>query len=180
MKISVIFNVALAVILSSVGHVNAAPPPIAIEKPSKSIPTDDKLFDSILAADTILFDLLFNQCDPQKMSQLVTEDMEFFHDKGGFTDSSGAQFVEGYAKNCKSRGKPDAWRSRRELVRDSMTVYPVPNYGAIQDGYHLFFERKGDGPEKLVGRARFSQVWKWESGKWRIARVLSYAHEAIK
>ena len=170
----------LFVTLGSSGFANAAPLAVNDKTINQSMPIGNMLFGSILAADTAFFDIAFNKCDPKKMSKLVTDDMEFFHDKGGFIASSGPQFVDDYAKNCRSWKKPNAWRSRRELVRDSMTVYPVPNYGAIQDGYHLFFERKGGGQEKLVGRARFSQVWKWDAGKWKIARVLSYAHEAIE
>lgn len=71
--------------------------------------------------------------------------------------------------------QPDV-RSRRERVADSMRVYPVPGHGAMQIGTHRFYERKGDGPEKHVGTAEFSQVWRYVDGEWRVSRVLSYAH----
>ena len=40
------------------------------------------------------------------------------------------------------------------------------------------YERRGDGPERLVGRARFTQLWRLSVDGWRLARVFSYAHAA--
>jgi hypothetical protein len=44
----------------------------------------------------------------------------------------------------------------------------------------LFYERHGvGGVEKLAGKARFAMVWALGAdGKWRISRILSYAHAA--
>ena len=64
------------------------------------------------------------------------------------------------------------------LVAESLNVHPVPGYGAIEDGEHLFYERQGEGPERLVGRARFTQLWRLSVDGWRLARVFSYAHAA--
>ena len=60
----------------------------------------------------------------------------------------------------------------------SLQVDPVPGYGAMEAGDHLFYEREGaNGTEKLAGRARFAMVWALGSdGKWRLARVLSFGH----
>ena len=66
-----------------------------------------------------------------------------------------------------------------ELVAGTLHVDPVPGYGAIEEGDHVFYERKGDGPEKLVGRAHFVQLWRKGEDGWRLARVLSYAHRAV-
>ena len=87
-------------------------------------------------------------------------------------------FVAQYAKDCQSRKDPTAWRSRRELVRASLHVDPIPGHGAVQTGDHLFYERKGlNGAEKLAGKAKFANLWVLEAdGKWRLSRVFSYAH----
>ena len=45
---------------------------------------------------------------------------------------------------------------------------------AVETGEHLFYEAQGDGPLALAGRARFSQMWKLEDGRWKLARVLSW------
>jgi hypothetical protein len=127
-----------------------------------AIPEQPALNHQIAARDAEFFGLFFTGCDPVRARQLVTDDLEFYHDKGGLVAA-----------------KPDAWRSRRELVAGSMRVWPVPGFGAIEQGDHLFYERKGDGPEKLVGRASFTQVWRLEADGWRLARVLSYAHAPV-
>ena len=140
-------------------------------------PDGAALTEEIRAADSELFGLFFTGCDPEKLRAMVSETLEFYHDKGGLTASSGADFVAQYAQSCEAKKAPDAWRSRRELVPESLHVDPVPGFGAMQVGEHLFYERKGDGPEKLAGRAGFAMVWQWDKGAWKLHRVLSYGHQ---
>ena len=87
-------------------------------------------------------------------------------------------FVAGYARSCSERRAPDAWRSRRALVPESLVVDPIPGFGAVEAGEHLFYEGRGDGSERLAGRARFAQVWALTPTGWRLSRVLSYSHGA--
>jgi hypothetical protein len=107
-----------------------------------------------------------------------------YHDRDGVVATGAEAFIAEYGRSCRERQRPDAWHSRRELVTASLTVHPVPNYGAIEDGEHLFYEWQGSaqGPADqaghLVGRARFTQLWKLTPTGWRLARVFSYAHEA--
>jgi hypothetical protein len=149
---------------------------LAALAPPSPIPEGPALKTSITARDAELFELFFLGCEPPRLRSMLTEDIEFYHDKGGFAFRNADEMVADYSKNCTARAKPDAWRSRREPVAASLTVDPVPGYGAIETGEHLFYERKGDGPEKLAGRARFAIVWKWEDGAWKMSRALSYAH----
>lgn len=142
-------------------------------------PPDADLTAQIAAADSVLFGLYFEQCDPARLATMVADDFEMFHDKGGRVFTTGKAFVADYAKTCEAKKAPDAWRSRREIVPGTMHVDPVPGYGAIEEGEHVFYERKGDGPEKLVGKARFVQVWQQTPTGWKLARVLSYAHRAV-
>ncbi|MHC9085617.1 nuclear transport factor 2 family protein [Luteimonas sp. RIT-PG2_3] len=138
--------------------------------------TPEQLRDVIRQHDEALFAAVFETCDLAALRALVTDDLEFYHDKGGFTARSGQAFVHSVAEGCRSRAQPDSWRSRRELVVDSLRVYPVPGYGAIEVGTHRFHERQGDGPEALAGSADFSHVWRYADGRWQVSRVLSYAH----
>ena len=142
-----------------------------------TIPPQPALTEQVAARDAELFKLLFQECDAARMADLLAEDLEFYHDKAGVVKGRDT-FVAQYAKDCKARADPTAWRSRRELVATSLHVDPVPGHGAIQTGEHLFYERKGAaGAEKLAGRAKFAQLWVLGSdGKWRLSRVLSYAH----
>jgi len=165
----------LPLILAALAQAASTPPPPA------PVPQGAALTDAVRAADTALFDLFFTRCDPAALAAMVTPDFEMYHDKGGVVATSGQAFVSLYAEQCAARAAtPDSWRSRRALVPDSLHVDPVPGYGAIEEGDHLFYERKGEGPERLAGRAHFVQLWKLEDGQWRLARVLSYAHQAAE
>lgn len=140
------------------------------------MPDGPALRSSIEARDTELFELFFRGCDPVRLRTMLADDLEFYHDKVGFVFRNAEAMVADYAKQCAERAKPDAWRSRRELVVSSLIVDPVPGHGAMEAGDHLFYERRGDGPEKLVGQARFAMVWKWDGGQWKLSRVLSFGH----
>ncbi|MFL6855126.1 MAG: nuclear transport factor 2 family protein [Sphingomicrobium sp.] len=144
------------------------------------IPPQPQLTEQIAEADTALFTLYFAGCDAARMRAMVTPDVEFYHDKGGMIAHDADGLVADYMKECEAKKAPDAWRSRRELVRSSLAVDPVPGHGAIETGEHLFYERKGEGPEKLVGRARFAIVWKLDPDGWKMSRALSYSHEPVK
>ena len=140
------------------------------------MPEGPALRTSIAARDAELFELFFSGCDPARLRTMLADDLEFYHDKGGFVFRNAEAMIADYTKQCAERAKPDSWRSRRELVVSTLVVDPVPGHGAMEAGDHLFYERKGDGPEKLVGKARFAMVWQWQDGQWKLSRVLSYGH----
>lgn len=146
--------------------------------PAVVIPDGAALTPIIAERDAALFSTMFDHCDPAVLANLVTDDLEFYHDRGGLTATRGV-FVTDYARGCEARKAADAWRSRRELVPGTMKVYVIPGIGAVEEGSHLFYERQGDGPEKLVGRARFSMLWRLEDGQWRLARAFSIDHAAV-
>ena len=152
--------------------------PVAAQTATTPVPAGAELTRSLAAVDADFFALFFLGCDPARLTTLVTEDLEFYHDKAGVVATSGAALVADYAKNCEARKAPDAWRSRRELVPETLRVDPVPGYGAIEYGEHRFYERKGDGPERLAGFAVFTMLWKLDAGAWKLARVMSYGHRA--
>jgi hypothetical protein len=148
-----------------------------------TVPPQPALAEQIARADAELFDLFFVQpCDEPRFRRLIADDVEFYHDKDGFVAKSAADFLAAYRKNCASRSDPTAWRSRRELVASSLRVDPVPGWGAMETGDHLFYERHGaTGAESLAGKASFSMVWVLGAdGQWRVSRVLSYAHRPAK
>jgi hypothetical protein len=157
----------MSLMLMSVALAASAPP----------MPEGPALRASIEVRDAELFELFFQGCDPARLRPMLADDIEFYHDKGGFVFRNAEAMVADYAKQCADRAKPDSWRSRRELVTSSLIVDPVPGYGAMEAGDHLFYERKGVGPERLAGRARFTMVWVWTEGSWTLSRVLSYGHQ---
>lgn len=157
--------------------------PAATTPTAVTIPDQPALTAQIAARDKELFDLLFTgPCDQAAFRSLLADDIEFYHDKGGFNVHDADEFVALFAKNCAGRQDPKAWRSRRELVAESLQVDPVPGHGAIEAGEHLFYEKEGvDGTEKLAGRARFAQLWVLGTdGVWRLSRVFSFGHRAAQ
>jgi hypothetical protein len=155
----------------------------AAEPPAVKVPEGEALKQAIAKRDEEFFALFFQGCDPERLETMVTPDLEMYHDKAGFNVRSGKQFVADYAKWCQERQEPGKYQSRRELVRSSLHVDPVPGWGAIQDAEHVFYERRNAGPEgpavpeKLVGRARLTQVWVLGAdGSWKLSRIVSFAH----
>jgi hypothetical protein len=146
-----------------------------LQTPPVALPDGPALTAVIAERDAELFSVMFDRCEPEALSDIITADFEFYHDKAGRMAGRDA-FVADYAAGCEAKKASDAWRSRRELVADSLKVYLIPGYGAVEEGTHLFYERQGDGPERLVGRARFSIVWTLENGHWRAGRALSIDH----
>ena len=142
------------------------------------VPDQPALTEALRSRDAALFHVMFDACDPDALAGMVTEDLEFYHDRGGAMLGR-AVFVGDYRRGCEARRAPDAWRSRRVLVPETFKVQAIPGYGAVAEGEHLFYERQGEGPQHLVGRARFTVLWKLEAdGQWRMARTFSLDHAA--
>jgi predicted alpha/beta superfamily hydrolase len=138
--------------------------------PVKAQDSPKELYEKIATLDSALFSVVYT-CQNDKVARLIAEDFEFYHDKGGATLSK-AKFLEDLTKNfCGSNGV----KLRRELVKGSMDVFPMENFGAIQTGEHRFY-RTENGQERLSGIARFTQLWKVIDGEWKLLRVLSYDH----
>jgi hypothetical protein len=135
-----------------------------------------ELYDEIATADKVFFAAVFDTCDTVKLATLVTDDLEMFHDKGGRTAGSGAEFVKTFERTCQRQKTGEDYRARREIVPGTLKVYPLNNYGAVEVGEHRFYQLLPGKPEKLVEIAQFTHVWKKEESGWKLARVLSYDH----
>lgn len=138
---------------------------------------ENSLYKSIMAQDSLLFDVGFNTCAIKQFEQLLTEDFEFFHDKSGMSDKK--KFLLDLRKGLCAN--PGSYQARRELIPASTLVYALFNngklYGAIQEGVHQFFEKQTGKPEKFGSSARFTHVWLLKEGVWKLARSLSFEHE---
>ena len=141
------------------------------------VPESSELYQTLKKNDSLLFDVGFNTCNLDAFVHLLADDLEFYHDISGLGLGK-AHFVETFKKGlC---GNPD-YRSRRELLPETLKVYPLKNngelYGALQMGEHRFFEKPKGQAEIKGSTALFTHVWLLQDGKWKIVRVLSYDHQ---
>ena len=129
--------------------------------------TTRELYKEIARMDSILFNA-FNTRDVVKFGSLFTNDLEFFHDKGGLTNYEYTMnFMKDVAKNNNGL--------RRDLVKGSLEVYPIPGYGAMEIGAHTFCHVENGKQD--CGTFKFVHIWKKTDGTWKISRVVSYDHK---
>ena len=124
------------------------------------------LYKEISHMDSILFNA-FNARDIDQFKSLFTEDLEFYHDKGGLTN------YEHTIDFLKTTAKINN-QLRRELVKGSLEVYPIPGSGAMEIGAHTFCHLENGKQD--CGTFKFVHVWQKKNGEWKITRVVSYGH----
>ncbi|WP_342315627.1 nuclear transport factor 2 family protein [Lysobacter sp. FW306-1B-D06B] len=126
------------------------------------------LEDTVAALDAAVFDA-FNTCsNPAQLDRhagYFASDAEFYHDTGGVTRSR-TEMLQNTAKHV-------CGKFRRELVPGTLKVFPIKDYGAIEQGSHRFCHFDSG---KCEGMADFVIVWEQRNGLWKITRVLSYGH----
>jgi hypothetical protein len=126
-------------------------------------PASKELHDTIARLDSVFFDA-YNTCKLDVFASLVSEDLEFYHDRGGRSTSKDG-LVQSIKNNICNKVK-------RELLPGSIEVYPIPNYGAVQMGAHRFFNQQ----EAHLGWSRYAKfvtIWKKENNQWSVTRVIS-------
>jgi ketosteroid isomerase-like protein len=151
----------LALSVGSITSLEAQPKPSQAES--------EKLFQTVSALDTALFDA-FNRCDLAKLESFVTDDLEFYHDQDGLSRGK-KTFLEAIQKNI-------CGKVRRDLVAGSLEVYPLKTYGALETGAHRFCDSRkmAHCGEKDSGIAKFAMLWQQREGGWKLMRVISYDH----
>ncbi|WP_299247309.1 nuclear transport factor 2 family protein [uncultured Lacinutrix sp.] len=123
---------------------------------------DQELYNTIKALDAKYFNA-YNTCDIETQSEMVPDNFEFYHDKGGLMTSK-IDFLEALKNNICGKVK-------RTLVEGSVEVYPINNYGAVQIGYHTFFNNQE--PDAVSKPSKFIVIWKKENDSWKMSRVVS-------
>jgi hypothetical protein len=128
-------------------------------------PDDQKLYDTIVQLDSVFF-AAYNNCTLllDKYAAFYSDSIEFYHDKGGLSTSK-KDVVEGTKKNI-------CGKVTRELVKGSVEVYPIPGYGAVEMGLHMFHnnQEKQTGPPKV---SKFIIFWQQINNEWKIKKVVS-------
>lgn len=130
----------------------------------------------ILAADDVLFERAFNQCDLGALEDILLPDARMIHDQAGIDEGREA-FMKPVRENiCKGSG-PKPIRKRNEA---SIEIYPLYEngalYGAIELGRHEFYLREDSKPLRLTNRARFVIVWAFTDDGWKLKTTLSWDH----
>lgn len=136
-----------------------------------------ELYDTIFKMDSLMISVAQRDCDLETYRSFLSEDFEFFHDKAGFTASKDDEMTD-MAIFC---GEEQRTRQplRRELIKSSLKVYPMDNYGALEFCDHLFYLQINDGTEKLIGSGKMTALWKLIDDEWKVTRIISYDHQPL-
>ena len=125
-----------------------------------------ELFETIARMDAKLFDA-FNAHNLDAMMAMFADDLEFYQDNDGVSNYQ-------QSKNDFTKMLANVPDIRRELMKDSLEVYPIKDYGAIEIGVHRFCHKE-DGKEEC-GSFKFVHVWRKNGDSWKISRIISYGH----
>lgn len=123
---------------------------------------DLKLYNEIAKMDNLYFNA-YNTCDMETQAKIYDEDLEFFHDKGGLATSK-SDILKSLKENICNK-------VTRTLIKGSVEVYPIKDYGAIQFGYHKFFNKEEPNAKSIP--SKFVVVWKNKNNSWKITKVIS-------
>jgi ketosteroid isomerase-like protein len=127
---------------------------------------DTALFNTIYQLDSSWF-AAFNQKDLKTFSMYIDSSLEFYHDRTGLTDYK--HNISAFTSIMKN--VPDLTRT---LIKESMEVYHVPNYGAVQIAQHRFCHMENGKMD--CGVFKFIHVWKKTDSGWKVTRIISVDH----
>ena len=143
---------------------------------AQQTPSSDEQLAAIVRAGDARFWQAYNACTVDAFRDLLTSNVEFYHDKGGASVGRDSLLSKLRVNLC----GPNVWGLRREAVPGTEAIYPLRDgkriYGAILSGEHVFYVTPPGKPEFLDGRANFTHLWLEEDGVLRMARILSFHH----
>jgi hypothetical protein len=128
-------------------------------------PDDQKLFDTIQHLDSLFF-ATYNTCaqDIESHAAFYADTLEFYHDQGGLMTSK-TDIIAATKRNI-------CGKVTRELIKGSLEVYPIKNYGAVETGLHCF-HNKSEPPNTPSKIGKFTIIWRYQYEKWKISKVIS-------
>ncbi len=125
-------------------------------------PVNKELYDTIIKMDKEFFDA-YNSCNLEKQAEIYSDNIEFFHDKGGLMTSK-QDILDGTNKYI-------CGKVTRILLKESVEVYPIKDYGAVQIGFHKYYNNQEPDAESIP--MKFILIWQYQNGKWKIKKVVS-------
>jgi hypothetical protein len=136
------------------------------EKNASFQPADKVLYHTIAQQDSLLF-MAFNNRNLDGLMNFFSKNLEIYQDNKGLRnydqarDGFGSLFQKDYVLS-------------RQLVKGSMEVYPIKDYGAIETGNHTFCHTENG--RKECATFKFMNIWHWQGGEWKITRLITYDH----
>src|SRR5262245_2924027 len=109
----------------------------------------DSLYNTVVKLDSVFFHA-YNTCDMKLQAEYFSDSIEFYHDKSGLSTSK-KEILE-------STQKWICGKVTRELVKGSIEVSPIPGYGAIELGSHMFHNNQE--PNAISHPSKFMIIWK--------------------
>jgi len=122
----------------------------------------DDLYKTIVKLDSTFFNA-YNTCDMATQRTFYSDSIEFFHDRSGLETSK--------EKILSATEKYICGKVTRELVQGSIEVSPLPGYGAVELGSHMFHNKQE--PNAKSHPSKFVIIWKNTNGNWTITKVIS-------
>jgi Domain of unknown function (DUF4440) len=125
-------------------------------------PESQELYNTIAQMDSVYFSA-YNACDMDKQAAIYADSIEFYHDGGGL-ETSKQKLLAAIKENI-------CGKVTRVLVKGSIEVYQIPNFGAVEIGLHRFINH---AENNNVSRPdKFIIIWRHRNDKWQITRVIS-------
>ena len=125
-------------------------------------PKSQALYNTIVHMDSVYFNA-YNNCDMDKQAAMYADSIEFYHDGSGLQTSK-KELLKAIKENI-------CGKVTRELVKGSIEVYAIPDFGAIEMGLHKFINHAANNA--LSKPDKFVIVWRHVNNQWQIYRVIS-------
>lgn len=148
-----------------------AAPVLARAQPPVPAAEQAALDAKVAELDGALFDA-YNRCDLKVMGEMVSDDLEFYHDQTGLQVGR-APFVDSLRKNI-------CGKVRRDLTPGTLRVYRLKGFGAVETGAHRFCDARKNArcDANHGGEARFVMIWRDGKDGWKLTRVISFDHRS--
>lgn len=126
-------------------------------------PDDPELYRTIIAMDSVFF-TAYNNCNLDKQAVIYADNIEFYHDKGGLMTSK-KDILDATKKYI-------CGKVSRELVKGSVEVYLIKDFGAIEIGLHKFHNNQ-EPAGTASKESKFIMMWQFKNNEWKITKVIS-------
>jgi hypothetical protein len=128
--------------------------------------TSGTLYDEIIHMDSVQFQA-FNLRNLDALMQCFDSSLELYQ------DNTGVRNFDQTKQAFSGLFKMDYILTRKVLL-ETLEVYPIKDYGAIETGMHTFSHMENGKLE--MAAYKFMQIWQKKDGIWRVTREISYGH----